>query len=105
MCVEDYIENSRDGKKTIKLKPGYVMRKIANSDIVIPIGNNIADFNGLITLNETAAFLFKLINEGSNIPDMVNALISKYNINHELASNDVEDFVSQLKKAEMLIDM
>ena len=104
--TDAYTEKESDSnKKTIKLKQGYVMRKIADSDIVIPIGNNIADFNGLITLNESAAFLFKLLSEGSSIPDMVNALISKYNINRELAGDDVDSFVALLKKEEMLMDM
>lgn len=87
----------------IKLKPGYILRKIANSDIVIPVGNNIASFNGLITLNETAAFLFKLISEGATVAELIEALTKKYDIDPDLAGDDVDDFVSQLEKADMLM--
>jgi len=89
--------------KKIKLKPGFILRRIANSDIVIPVGNNIASFNGLITLNETAAFLFKLINEGTTVTELIEALTKEYDVDPGLAGNDVDDFVSQLEKADMLM--
>lgn len=89
----------------LKIKSGFILRKIANSDIVIPIGNNIANFNGLITLNESAAFLFKLINEGSSTTELIDDLINQYGIDRELASNDIERFILQLKQADMLMDM
>jgi hypothetical protein len=92
-------------EKNIKIKPGFILRRIANSDIVIPIGNNIANFNGLITLNETAAFLFSLINDGSGTVDLIDALVNKYNIDRELASNDIDRFILQLKQADMLMDI
>jgi len=90
-------------EKRIKLKPGFILRRIANSDILIPVGNNIAHFNGLITLNETAAFLIKLISEGSTVGEMTDALINKYKIDPGMAGNDVDGFITQLKKADMLM--
>lgn len=92
-------------EKNIKIKPGFVLRKIANADIIVPIGSNIANFNGLITLNETAAFLFRLISQGSNISKLMEALINEYQIEPEVAKNDLEQFISELKTADMLIEM
>ena len=43
----------------MKIKENFILRKIAGDDVVVPIGENIADFNGAITLNETAALLWK----------------------------------------------
>lgn len=98
------IGKSMENEKKIKIKPGFVLRKIAGSDVVIPIGNNIADFKGLITLNETAAFLFKLISEGSSSAELIDALIKEYDVDRELARNDIDSFLSQLKKADMLMN-
>lgn len=91
--------------KLFKLKPGFILRKIAGSDIVIPIGENIANFNGLITLNETAAFLLKLLSEGASIADLIDALIKEYNIDRDLASKDTNKFITELKNADMLMEM
>lgn len=86
------------------IKKDYILRKIANSDMVIPIGNNIANFNGVITLNESAAFLWKLLSDGSELPIMVEALMKEYNITKELANKDVEDFIATLQQADILED-
>lgn len=86
----------------MKIKEGFIIRKIANTDMVVPIGQNIADFNGVITLNESAAFLWKRLKEGSEIPYLVDALIREYNIKRELAQRDVENFVARLQLADML---
>lgn len=86
----------------MKIKEGFIIRKIANTDMVVPIGQNIADFNGVITLNESAAFLWKRLKEGSEIPNLVDALIREYNIKRELAQRDVENFVARLQLADML---
>lgn len=86
----------------MKIKEGYILRKIANSDMVVPIGNNIADFNGIISLNESAAFLWRRLKEGSEIPLLADTLVKEYDINRELAQKDVEHFVAQLWKSNIL---
>ena len=86
----------------MKIKDGFILRKIANTDMVVPIGQNIADFNGIISLNDSAAFLWRRLKEGSDIPFLVDALIREYNIKRDLAQRDVENFVARLQLADML---
>ena len=86
----------------MKIKDGFILRKIANSDMVVPVGNNIADFNGIISLNETATFLWSRLKEGTEIPLMVDALIEEYDISRILATEDVEHFVTKLQQANIL---
>ena len=33
----------------MQIKPGFAMRKIAGSNIVVPVGAASSDFNGMIT--------------------------------------------------------
>ncbi|MCC3869647.1 PqqD family protein [Terrisporobacter mayombei] len=82
----------------MKIKEGFILRKIAGEDIVVPIGNNIADFNGVIRLNESAAFLWRELQEEISKKDLVNKLKSEYDIGEELAVNDVEDFIKILEE-------
>ena len=42
----------------MQIKPSFAMRKIAGSNIVVPVGAAASDFNGMITLNDTGAFLW-----------------------------------------------
>lgn len=46
----------------MKIKEGFILRNVAGSYVVVPIGEATLDFNGMMSLNETGAFLFgKLI--------------------------------------------
>ena len=86
----------------MKLKEGFILRKVANTDVVIPVGNNIANFNGIITLNETAAFLWNLLKQGVELPAMVEAIVAEFEVSKETAQVDVEEFTKQLQEADML---
>jgi hypothetical protein len=86
----------------MKMREGLVLRKIADLDVVIPIGNNIADFNGIISLNETAAFLWKRLTLKEDLPQIVDALIEEYDVNPEVARKDIELFIEQLTQANIV---
>lgn len=86
----------------MKIKEGFILRKIAGTDIVVPIGNNIANFNGIISLNETAALLWKMLKEGTELSHLAEALITEYDIAKEQAEEDAMQFVNQLRQANIL---
>lgn len=86
----------------MKIREGLVLRRIADLDVVIPIGNNIADFNGIISLNETAAFLWKRLTLKEDLPQIVDALIEEYDVNPEVARKDIELFIEQLTQANIV---
>lgn len=86
----------------MKIKEGFILRKIANSDVVIPVGNNIANFNGIISLNGTAAFLWSYLKEGVEISKLVEVIMKEYQIGKETAQSDIENFTAQLQQANMI---
>ncbi len=88
----------------MRIKEGYILRKIAGSDIVIPVGNNIADFYGIISLNETAAFLWNVLKEKKEVQNLVDAMIKEYEVGADTAKQDVDTFVSQLQQAGILVE-
>lgn len=88
----------------MKIREGLVLRRIADLDVVIPIGNNIADFNGIISLNETAAFLWKRLTLKEELPQIVDALIEEYDVNPEIARKDTEQFIEQLNQANIVME-
>ena len=50
----------------MKIKEGFVLRTIAGSNIVVPVGAASIDFNGMITLNDSGAFLWKELEQGGD---------------------------------------
>ena len=45
----------------MKIKNGFLMKSVAGRTIVVPVDGATLDFNGVLTLNETGAFLFSLL--------------------------------------------
>lgn len=82
----------------MKIKEGFILRQIAGEDIVVPIGNNIANFNWVIRLNESVAFLWKTLQEEISKEELIDFLIKEYEIDENLATNDVEGFLDILKE-------
>lgn len=48
----------------MKIKSDYLLRKVADSYVVVPVGKATVDFNGMINLNETGAFLWQQLQKG-----------------------------------------
>jgi len=69
----------------IKLKDGFVLRQIADTWVVMAIGETMMDFNGMITLNETGMFLWKAVGEGEELSALVSSLMMEYNVAKEQA--------------------
>ena len=59
----------------MQIKPGFAMRKIAGSNIVVPVGAASSDFNGMITLNDTGAFLWNCFLQPTTEAQVVDCLL------------------------------
>ena len=79
----------------MKIKDDFVLRKVADSYVVVPVNSLTLDFNGVINLNETGAFLFEQLQKGIEKDEM----ISEYDVTKEKASADIDIFINKLKDA------
>lgn len=86
----------------MKIKNGFILRTVASQNLVVPLGENTMNFNAAITLNESAAFLWNLLNEEQTEENLVNALTEEYDIDEETANADVKVFLDVLKEHEIL---
>ena len=81
------------------LKDGFVLRHVADTWVVMPLGQMSLDFNGMLTLNETGALLWKTLEQGGDAEALVSALTAEYDVSAEIARADVEAFLEKLKNA------
>ena len=73
----------------MKIKNGFVLREMCGENIVSGEGLEHINFNKLISLNSTAAFLWKAL-EGKEFTaeEMAQLLVDEYKIDMELALTD-----------------
>lgn len=86
----------------MKIKPDYLLRKVADSYVVVPVGKATVDFNGMINLNETGAFLWQQLQKGADEETLLKAMLSEYDVDEETAAEGIDSFLSKLREADLL---
>ena len=86
----------------MKLKDGFVLRKVGGDNIVVPTGDTL-DLNMMVTLNETGKFLWQHLQQGTTEEALVQALLAEYDVTAEVAAEHVHKFVEKLHANAFLI--
>jgi len=80
----------------MKIKDGYILRNIADEWIIVPIGDKIHDFNGLMVVNETGSFLWKKLLGDCSKEELLSGLINEYEVDINTAEEDIDAFIDSL---------
>ena len=80
----------------MKIKSGFELRTICGENIIIAHGVNNIDFTKIISLNESAADIWKAVADRDfTIDDMVNILLDLYEVDEDTAREDSKNLLSQ----------
>jgi hypothetical protein len=80
----------------VKIKDGFILKEIAGESVVVPVGDNIADFSATIILSESGAFLWRALEKGANEEQLLKSILSEYNIDAQTAKEDIKAFIDKL---------
>ena len=83
-----------------KARECYIHRKIADDEFLVPVGEQALKNNGIVMLNETAAFLHDKLKSKQTIAELCEALMQSYDIDRESAEKDVSEFLDFLLSIE-----
>lgn len=81
----------------MKIKSEYKLRKIGGTNIVVSTAG--MDFQGIITINDTAEFIWKKLENGAEENEIISSLAAECNVEEKDIENDVKEFISTLKGA------
>ena len=81
----------------MKLKKGFVLREVCGERVVVGEGLETINFGKMISLNETAAVLWKKAAELGEFTteQLAEALTAEYEVSAEQARKDVETLTAQ----------
>lgn len=79
------------------------MREIAGEYILIPVGAAAVEFQGIMTLNESGLFLWRMLQEECTEEKLVLALTEEYEVDIPTAQADVKKFLFQLEQNNALL--
>ena len=80
----------------MKIKQGYILREVAGNYIVVAVGEAVKNFNGIINLNDSGAFLWKLLQEGATEEQLKESLLNEYEVDEQIAERDIKAFINKL---------
>ena len=86
----------------VKVKGGFILKKIAGSYIVVPLRERIQTFSAVINLNETGAFLWDKLQEDISEEELIKALMDEYDVDEDRAKADIGVFIDRLSNEKLL---
>lgn len=86
----------------LKIKDGFIMRKIGGKNIIVASGEVSQQFNGMININDVGAYLWTLLEKDITEDGLVEAITEKYDVDEEKARRDVRKFVEKLENSGFL---
>lgn len=87
----------------MRLKDGFLLRKVAGEYVVVPTGNSMVDFKAMISLNETGAFLWEQLSQDRTEQQLAELLLSEYDVDEQTAVFDIAEFINLLKEKNLLV--
>lgn len=88
----------------MKVKPGYMLRKVVEIYVIIGIGDEAYTPNEIMSLNETGAFLWRMLEKGAERGELVESLTKEYDVDGQTAAADVDSFLAQLREKELIAE-
>ena len=82
----------------MKIAEGFVLKNIADSYVVVPVGDNLVDFSAMITINETGAFIWQQLEKYGDVDSVVKAMCEEYEIDADTARADCLEFIKVLEE-------
>lgn len=88
----------------MKTNKSFILREIAGENILVATGEAAQVFNGMITLNEVASFIWKNIDECKTVDKLIASILEEFDIEEETARRDIESFTAELIRIGMVIE-
>lgn len=89
----------------MKTVEGFTLRPLGKEFILTSENVRQVNFNRMISLNESAAFLWRSVDgKEFSIDDLVGLLVERYGIDAEMARHDSEAIVVKWREAGIITD-
>ena len=81
----------------MKIKKGYILSTVCGENVIVGEGLDAINFGRMLSLNETAAWLWKqAVEQGDFTADsLAKALCDEYDVSPDQALADVKETISQ----------
>ena len=86
----------------MKLSENYILKTVAGTAVVVPVGDAVNDIRGMITLNGPAETIWKCLEDGMDYEGIIAQLKSEYDAPEDTLRTDLTAFIEKLKAYKIL---
>ena len=80
-----------------QLKSGFILRKIGDQIMAVPVGAQTSHIHGMIALTESGELLWNALRDGADENTLVSLLTENYEVDAATALADVQAFLKGLQ--------
>lgn len=80
----------------MKIVKEFILRNIAGECVLVPTGATTQEFNGLITMSDTAKFIWENLEKVDSFDELIKLMLDEYEIDEEIARKDSYAFINEL---------
>lgn len=74
----------------------FVFRKVIEETILVPVHMDVAQMDGIYTLNDVGAFIWEQLETPHLIEELQVLLLEEYDVSPEVAASDLKSFFDDL---------
>ena len=82
--------------------PNIELVQIADDFIAVPVGDFALTFKNIVALSGPAAFLLKKLEQPRTKDELIELLISEYEVEQDVATADVDKFIEELSTIDII---
>lgn len=88
----------------MRTKEGFMLRSVGGRHIVVAVGKASEEFNGMITLNESGAFLWSELAKGCTYEELLDSMLKTYDVTEMTARAGIDQFLQTARGAGLIVD-
>lgn len=86
----------------MRVKDGFMLREVAGHWVAIPLAERVVEFNGIISLSESGAMIWKMMEQDVTEDQVVSALKAEYDADEDTIRSDVREFIELMKGKDLV---
>ena len=88
----------------MRLKKGFILHQVGDEHMAVATGEAAKGFNGIVRNNETAAYVFELLQEETTEAEIVKKMCERYDADEARICKDVHRLIEEMRKEGFLYE-
>lgn len=88
----------------MKINGTFTIREVAGEILVIPVGSTALELNGMIILNPVSKVIWEQLEKGTTFGQILTAVTDIFEVDSSEAEADIEEFLDELRKQNLLTE-